>query len=167
MEIGSLLLKEIVLLNYRVQLIVLGDSDVVNQAFKLGVDEEQEAGVKSWILEYSGAIIELNLSIVVDIGHSSSNGKVLCNCAVRQFDHAWVLHIESAALISIILNEGAILERGLNRLIIGKHDWSTTDWEILQKETIFHIHNWIGRQLDKCICTPIILIKGGVKHWEF
>lgn len=47
MEIGSLLLKEIVLLNYRVQLIVLGDSDVVNQAFELGVDEEQEAGVKS------------------------------------------------------------------------------------------------------------------------
>ena len=101
-------------------LIILSNGSTIDNAFELRIYQKQETGVKSLILEYYGLLVDSYKSIVVYISHSSSNCKILTNSAVTNFKLTAVLDIENSTLVSVILEENAIVEVCINLLIVRK-----------------------------------------------
>ena len=82
MQVGSIDLKEPILWNESIKLVILRDENVIYHALELSVDQEQEARVESGVPVHTTPLVYFNLSIIVDISNSSGDSVILSNSAI-------------------------------------------------------------------------------------
>lgn len=125
----------------------------------MGVNQKEQACVKSLILHYNTLIIECYYSIIIHISNSSSDSKILNNLCCVYLNSTRIRYIKHATLISIIINEYTICESGVCCLIICKQNWSSPNGVIFHKSWVIYIDQGISCDLDTGILTCIVHIK--------
>jgi hypothetical protein len=101
-----------------VVLVVLRDSYPVELAELLGIYQEEEACIQSGVGQDAGAIPDRDLPVIVHVGHAPSHCEVAGQEAVGHDHLARVLYVKHAALVSVVTDEGAVREIGVDRLIV-------------------------------------------------
>lgn len=157
-------MKEVVFFNECIQLIILCDIDIVNHALKLSVNQKEETRIECCIFKNKTSFVYFYLSVVVDIGNTSSNGKIFCNKAIRHLNLRRILNIEYTSLVSIISDKITILKQSIDRLIISKYNWSSSGWIIFNEFAIVCAHYWIRCQLNESIISRKIWYKVCIVH---
>jgi hypothetical protein len=130
--------KELVFGDNGVVLIILGHANAIYNAFELSIDEEEEAGVEGGVLEHTRAVVDFDLTVVVHIGHTSSDGKVLGNVAVIDLNLRGILNVEHSALVSVVPLECAIVKVSGNSLVVGKNHRASAHRVVLRELAIGH-----------------------------
>ena len=120
MEVVRSFLEETLLWNKSILLIILEDRELIESWEHLRIYGEQDARVKCLILRNDWLPWNFNGSIVVNIGNSTENSKILRNSWALNLNHTLIGRVEYSSLLGIVSCKDAIWEHSLSSLIVGK-----------------------------------------------